>query len=530
MHFKVFSAAINGLNAQIIEVETDVSFGLSKFEIVGLPDKTVEESKERVAAAIKNTGFRSPFQQSQKVLINLAPANLRKEGSLYDLPIALGYLFASKQIRFNPQEKIFCAELALNGQLRPIRGVLSLSLIAKEKGYKEIILAKENAPEAALALSLEKNKNTNQEIKIIGLNSLKEVINYLEGRLKVAPFKIDIDNYIKNPEYSVDIGWIKGQESAKRALEISAAGGHNLMMQGPPGTGKSLLASALPSILPDLSLEEVLEVTKIYSIAGLLPKNKPIINRRPFRSPHHTSSEASLIGGGNPPRPGEITLAHRGILFLDEFPEFHRDVLESLRQPLEEGKINILRSRYHLTFPAKFTLVTAANPCPCGHLNNPKIPCTCTASQIASYRRKLSGPIIDRIDILIEVPQVEFEKLVSEEKESLSKDIKERVKKAREIQLERFFYFNKRLKNNESKIFTNAEMKIPQIKEYCPIDEKSNFLLKKYVDSGKLSGRGYHRVLKISRTIADLEGEEKIKFDHIAEALNYRINKINQNL
>jgi len=521
MPSRIFSSAITGLNAQIIEIETDVAYGLSRFDIVGLPDKAVEESKERVGAAIKSSGFRSPRQQSQKVLVNLAPADLKKEGSLYDLPIALGYLSASSQIKFNPEGKIFSGELALDGKLRPIKGVLSLALAAEEKGWKEIILPKENAAEAALILFSEKEKKKEfGKIKIIGLESLKEAADYLEGKLRIEPFKINLKNFLEKPDYPTDLGWIKGQESSKRALEISAAGGHNLIMQGPPGAGKSLLASALPSILPDLSFEEALEVTKIYSIAGLLPKEKPLINCRPFRSPHHTSSEPALIGGGNPPRPGEITLAHRGVLFLDEFPEFHRDVLESLRQPMEEGKITILRAKHYLTFPARFTLIAAANPCPCGYRGDPNRACTCVPSQIASYRRKLSGPLIDRIDISIEVPQLKFEKLTSPDEENSSSKIKERTEKTRQIQKERFSVNNPQKK---LQIFTNAEMKIPQIKKYCQVDQKSQSILKRFVDSGQLSGRGYHRVLKVARTIADLEGSEKIIYSHLTEALMYRI-------
>jgi len=325
MPSKVFSAAITGLDAQIIETEVDASYGLRHFEIVGLPDKAVQEARERVGAAIKSSNFQSPHQQPQRVLVSLAPADLKKEGSLYDLPIALGYLSASGQIRFSPQDKIFIGELALDGKLRPVKGVLSLASAAKGKGFGEIILPKANAPEAALISTVNK---TEESIKVIGVESLKETIDYLTGKIEIAPFEVNIEDFLEKPNYPIDLGWIKGQESSKRALEIAAAGAHNLLMTGPPGAGKSLLASSLPSILPELSFEEALEVSKIYSIAGFLPKEKPLINSRPFRSPHHTTSEAALIGGGNPPKPGEITLSHRGVLFLDEFPEFHRDVLE----------------------------------------------------------------------------------------------------------------------------------------------------------------------------------------------------------
>lgn len=498
---KIFSGAIIGIEARIIEVEVETSYGLPKFNIVGLPDKAVEESKERVNSAIKASKFHSPKQEPRKVLVSLAPADIKKTGSIYDLPIAVGILMADQQIRFDPSKTMFVGELTLDGKLRQIKGALSFAHLAKQLGFQEIILPLANAQEAALI----------EGIKVIGAESLIQAIDHLIGKKIIAPFPRTID-YI-NSYSGTDISWIKGQSYAKRALEIAAAGNHNLMMQGPPGTGKTLLAQALPSILPPLTFEESLEVTKIYSICGLLPSNNPLITLRPFRAPHHTSSESALIGGGNPPRPGEITLAHRGVLFMDEFPEFHRDVLESLRQPLEEGRITILRSGHHLSLPANFMLIGAANPCPCGYYRHPEKLCQCSPVQIAKYRRKLSGPLMDRFDIFIDVPQLKYEDLISQEETQEAEIIKQRVIKAREIQKDRF--------KNEN-ILTNSEMKPPHIKKYCQVDSKSNSILKKAVNSGQLSARGYHRVLKTARTIADLEESDKILSIHIQEALAYR--------
>lgn len=500
MASKIFSCLNLGLEPQIVEVEADKTKGLRNFNIVGLADKAVSESKERVESAIRNSGFLSPLKSNFRVLINLAPADIKKEGSLYDLPIALAYLLETKQTKFDPFNKLFIGELSLDGKIRKVKGAVLASILAKENNFKEIILPKENSLEAGLV----------EGIKIIGVSSLKEAVFYLENKIKILPQKTDISKINFNQE-AFDISWIKGQEKAKRALEIVAAGFHHFLMIGPPGTGKSLLAKSITSILPELTFEEMLEVTKIYSLSGLLNKNRPIINFRPFRSPHHTSSVAAMVGGGSPPKPGEVSLAHRGILFLDEFPEFHRDVLESLREPIEEGKITIQRAKSGYTFPSQFTLIAAANPYNSDD-NNYYSPV-----QFYAYQRKMNSPLIDRIDLFSYVQRVEFEKL-STKYQNFSNEtnfIKNKIKKARDIQLKRF--------KNEKGIFANSQMKIPQIEKYCQIDSKSKNLLKSYVNSGKLSARGYHRVLKVARTIADLEEKELISFDNVAEALMYRV-------
>ncbi len=509
---KIYSAALQGLEARIIEIEVATSQGLRAFNIVGLADTAIKEAKERVNAAIKTAGLKAPQHQAKRVLVNLAPADLKKEGSLYDLPIALAFLLADEQARFDYKNKIILGELALDGTLKPIKGALSFALLAKEQGLEEIILPKQNAKEAALSAIL-KNQT---KIRIIGANSLREVILHLEKREEIIPLEINL-NELETPlqNFEIEFGWVKGQYHAKKGLVIAAAGGHNLLFQGPPGAGKTILAKSIVSILPKLTFEELLELTKIYSITGLLKQGK-FLMQRPFRNPHHSCSEVALIGGGQPPRPGEISLAHRGILFLDEFPEFHRDLLESLRTPLEEGTMNIQRARYDLTFPANFTLIAAANPCPCGYHNDPERECSCTPSQVASYRRKLSGPLMDRLDIFIDVPSLKYEELIAPEKGNASDEARQKIAMARNIQRQRF---------KDETILTNSEMKIPHIKKYCEVPSDSQSILRKYIDSGKLSARGYHRILKVARTIADLKQRDKIAFQDISEALSYRLRR-----
>lgn len=503
MAVKIYSAQIGGLKSHPVTIEVDITPGLHIFSIVGLADKEVQESKERIGAAIKNLGALAPHKKSQRVIVNLAPADIKKEGPAFDLPIALGFLLASGQIKFNPEKLLFIGELGLDGNLRKVNGALPITIFARLAGFEAVFLPKGNGEEASIV----------DGIKIFESSNLKEIIEHLEGRQEINPLKnLNFEN-ITLGDYEIDFSDIKGQSQAKRALEIAATGGHNILMQGPPGTGKTLLAKAFPSILPPLSLEEAIEVTNIYSVAGHLGEGSSFIKKRPFRNPHHSASPVAIIGGGQNPKPGEITLAHRGVLFLDEFPEFSRSVVEALRQPLEDRTITVSRAQGTVTFPADIMLIASMNPCPCGNFNNPPKDCLCSPSQISKYQRKISGPLLDRIDLHIEVPQVEYDKFESKEESDSSEKIRERVAKARSIQ--RFRFLNDR-------IFSNSEMSLKLLKKYISLAEPLKELMKKASETHSLSARSYYRILKISRTIADLDNAKNIEQKHILEALQYR--------